>query len=133
MIRMATMWTLLCATACVGTSGSGGDDDSGGGSSGLEPARPMNELAPEELRTFCEWQVEEMGGEGATTDCGGEEPYTVQTVDQCAQSTFCEACTLTVGRLEDCTRRMADNPCTLGGEDCFNEQMDCLFACMGSG
>ncbi len=90
----------------------------------------MNALSADELRTFCEWSIETQGGEGATTDCG-ENDFTVASVEDCAASAYCEACTLTVGRNEDCTEAMADDPCMAGGEACLSDMMDCLFSCMG--
>jgi hypothetical protein len=104
------------------------------GDSGQDRLEQMGELSEEEQRTFCEWQTDELGGEGAEYDCGGGSTYTVSTVDSCVDSSACySSCDLSVGENEDCTGAMAADPCNGGADPACRPVFECLLTCLGAG
>lgn len=99
--------------------------DDGGGGSGVDSAKQIKDLTPDEIMSECEWGVEAQGGPGHMTTCGDNGTVTVDTVAECADEVngYKAGCTATVAQLEAC---LSGDPCSFGGPACTP-----IFACFG--
>ena len=109
----------LCLAAALFACGGGGDDDNsgddddngGGGDSGLSTGAIVTDLSDDDLVELCDWNIDELGGEGHETECGDGLTATVGSSAECVSSFENKDCALTVGEFEDCTGALADDPC----------------------
>lgn len=87
--------------------------------SGFDTARRLAELAPDEVRAYCTWEVATLGGGGKTVSCSScdgdactDWDVTVFTVDQCIEQIGqLAACGVTVGSDEACVLDQAADLC----------------------
>jgi hypothetical protein len=113
--------SLLLLGAC------GGDD--GSTSSGVTTSKQIKDLSADERTQECEWGVSYEGGPGHQTMCADDVTITVNTVAECVADLneyAMNGCMATIAELETCTRAIAADPCSLGGDDCGP-----VFACIG--
>jgi hypothetical protein len=101
----------------------GGDD-----SSGVTASKQLKDLTPDERQQECEWGVSYQGGAGHKTMCPDDVTITVSTVEDCVADLgdyATRGCTATIEQLETCTKAIAADPCSLGGDSCGP-----VFACL---
>jgi hypothetical protein len=80
----------------------------------VDRSRRAGELTPAESMQFCEWLIEQFGGEGAMTMCGGTT-LTGPTTSECIErsQTAPDTCPATIGDAEDCYLIVGEDPCVL--------------------
>src|SRR5688572_23190654 len=106
--------SILMAVLLLGACG--GDDDGGSTSSGVTTTKQLKDLTPAEQLQECEWGVAYSGGPGHQTMCADNVTITTGTVAECVEDMMAYAsrgCTATVAQLEECTRAIAADPCSL--------------------
>jgi len=117
--------SILIAALLVGACGG---DDGGSDSSGVTTTKQIKDLSAAEQMQECEWGVAYSGGAGHQTMCPDNVTVTVDSVASCVQDMMTyatNACMATIAELEACTRALAADPCSFGGDACGP-----VFACL---
>lgn len=98
------------------------------GFSGVSPSERVGALSRAEMRELCTWSIEEQGGEGAMSDCGGGNSVTLDTIDACVdeQDDYAD-CSLTVAQLESCVLAVDGDPCQVLSKTACQALRECLF------
>lgn len=99
------------------------------GFSGVSPSERVGALSRAEMRELCTWAIEEQGGEGAMSDCGGGNSVTLDTIDACVdeQDDYAD-CSLTVAQLESCVLAVDGDPCQVLSKASCQALRECLFS-----
>ncbi len=108
--------TFYCVVVAMAMAACGGS----AGPSGVDSNKHINTLSTSEAQTFCEWAVEEQGGAGHVTDCGGGVMVTADTVAECEtnQANLVATCAATVADAEACMTAMGADPCNFEHPEC---------------
>jgi hypothetical protein len=87
-------------------TGAPDSDLEAGGDSGLppiDPSTPLTTLTPAQQAALCDWLSAELGGYGASFDCGGGISVSnAQNQMQCVMTRLVYRCPVTVGDVEMC-------------------------------
>ena len=97
----------------------GGDDTAD--SSGVATSTQIKDLSADQKMQECEWGVAFQGGAGHQTMCADNVTVTVNTVAECVDDLTTYAshgCAVTISQLEACTKAVANDPCSFGGDAC---------------
>ncbi|HUS31579.1 MAG TPA: hypothetical protein VMZ53_23900 [Kofleriaceae bacterium] len=119
--------SILFVVSALALGACGGDD--GAEHSGVSTSKQLKDLSADERMQECEWGVSYQGGAGHVTMCSDNVTVTVDTVPECVDAMdqyAASGCTATVAELEACTRAIAADPCSFGGDACGP-----VFACLG--
>jgi hypothetical protein len=96
----------------------GADTDSG--VPAIDPSTPLSSLTPSQQGAFCDWMNAELGGYGASFDCGGGSSVSnSQNQMQCVMTRLVYRCSVTVGDVEMCILGEAPtNGCVIPPQAC---------------